>query len=56
MGETIDTDLKRWAYASSRKVARWETLSNICSYVKKHKDTIRKIQIIKSIHVESLKA
>ena len=56
MGDTIDNDLKGWTYASMNKATRLETLSDICSYVKKHKDTIRQFQIIKSIHVESLKS
>ena len=56
MGEIIENDLKGWAYASKRKVARVESLSSICCHVKKHKDTIRKFEIMKSIHVESLKA
>ena len=56
MGKTIDTGLKGWEYASSRKDVQRETLLNIFSYVKKHKDTIGQFQIIKKAHVESLKA
>ena len=56
MGEKIDNGLKGWAYASKRKRARVASLSDICFYVKKHKDTIRQFQIMKIIHVESLKA
>ena len=55
MGETIDNKIKGWTYASKRKAARVARLLDICSYEKKHKDTIRKFQIIKIMHVESLK-
>ena len=54
MGETIDTGLKGRAYASMSNVSLWTNLSNICSYVQKHTDTIRQFQIIKKVHVESL--
>ena len=55
MGETTDTGIKGLEYALAIKATPWETISNICFDVKKHKDTIRKFKIIKRIHVESLK-
>ena len=51
MGEIIENRLKGWAYASKSKVDQVACLLDICFYVKKHKDTIRQFQIIKSIHV-----
>ena len=56
MGEIIDNGLKGWAYASKSKAAWVESILEICCYIKKHKDTVRKFKIIKRIHVESLKA
>ena len=56
MGGTTDTRIKGLAYALVSKPAWWIVVSNIGCYVQKHKDTIRQFQIIKKVHVESLKA
>ena len=56
MGGTAETEIKWLAYALAIKAARGIVVLNIGSYVQKHKDTIRQFQIIKKVHVESLKA
>ena len=56
MGRTTDNRIKGFLYALAKKVARSPAKSKLGSYVQKDKDTIKKFQIIKKVHVESLKA
>ena len=56
MGGTIGNGLKGFLYALVKKVARSPAKSKLRSYVQKDKDTIRKFQKIKKLHVESVKS
>ena len=56
MGQTTVNGIKGILHALEKKVAYWTASSKSRSYIQKDKDTIRKLQIIKKVHVESLKA
>ena len=55
MGRTTINGIKGFLHALAKKFACWIASSKSRSYVQKDKDTIRKFQIIKKLHVQSLK-
>ena len=56
MGRTTVNGIKGFLHALAKNFACWIASSKSRSYIQKDKDTIRQFQIIKKLHVESLKA